>query len=250
MDGFYISNFGSSNTSLQTQHNYLADRNLKATLLVPIVVSSGDNTSFIYNDVALVQPGVNGSVFGQKEFNDYVVAEATKDGLNWTPIGNGYNSSIQASWLTAYNGNTPGNVSMTITENFDLKSNFQVDDTLLVRFRLYSNHDIKVGWGWSIDNLYIQQAPTAIESIASDLSIYPNPSSGKLTLNYALTKTSEVTVNVWDATGRSIYFQNLGNRAEGKNESELNLESVPDGIYLVRVKTISGDHVIKVMIRK
>src|SRR6185369_3711116 len=172
-------------------------------------------------------------VFGQKAFNDYVVAEATKDGLNWTSIANGYNSSAQASWLAAYNGNTPGDPSMTITENFDLKNNFQVGDTLLVRFRLNSNHDTQVGWGWSIDNIYIQQTPTAVEPIASnDILIYPNPSPGKFTINYTLMKESEATVNVWDATGRSIYSQNLGSHSEGKNESELNLEGAPDGVYL------------------
>jgi hypothetical protein len=251
LDGFSLNDFGVSNTSLQTQHNYLSDKNLTATLLVPIIVSSSGNTSFIYDDVALVQPGASGSVFGQKTFNDFVVAEATKDGINWTPIAKGYNSSAQASWLAAFTGGTTGDLSMSITENFDLQNNFQAGDTLLVRFRLNSNHDNQVGWGWSIDNIYIQQTPTAVESLAAgDISIYPNPSSGKFIVNYSLMQESEVTVNVWDATGRSTSYQNLGIHSEGKNESELNLEGVPDGVYLVRLKTHSGDRVFKVMVRK
>src|SRR6185295_5809389 len=104
----------------------------------------------------------NGSVFGQSGFNDYVVAEATKDGLNWTPIANGYNSSVNANWLSAFNASKSGNASMAVTENFDLKTNFHAGDTLLVRFRLFSNNDNTTAWGWSIDNLYIQQAPTEI----------------------------------------------------------------------------------------
>jgi hypothetical protein len=251
MDGFSVKDFGTSNKSLQTSHNYSADKNLSATLLAPIIVASGGNTSIIYDDVTLVQPGAIGSVFGQKAFNDYVVVEATKDGLNWIPIANGYNSSAQSGWLTAYNAGTQGDISMTATENFDLKTNFQATDTLLVRFRLNSNHDSKVGWGWSIDNIYIQQTPTAVETpVTSDISVYPNPSPGKFTLSYTLIKESEVTVNIWDATGRSISSQSLGNRGEGKNESEFNLEGVPDGVYLARVKTISGDRVVKVMIKK
>ena len=251
LNGFSLQNFGLSNSSLQTQHNYLADKNLTATLLVPIIVSSGSNTSFIFDDVALVQPGVVGSVFGQQAFNDYVIAEATKDGLNWTPIANGYNSSSQTNWLAAYNGGTPGDQSMSITENFDLKSNFNVGDTILVRFRLNSNHDSNVGWGWSIDNIYIQQTPTAVEPIVThDVSVYPNPSSGKFTIRYSLANESEVALNTWDATGRNISYQNLGIQAAGKNETELNLEGAPDGVYLVRLKTHLGDQVLKVMVKK
>jgi photosystem II stability/assembly factor-like uncharacterized protein len=251
LNGFTLQEFGLSNSSLQTAHNYPANKTLSATLLVPIIVSSGTNTSFIYDDVAIIQTGSNGSVFGEKAFNDYVVAEATKDGLNWTPITNGYNASSHANWLATFSSRGFGDQSMSITENFDLKNKFNADDTLLIRFRLYSNSDNTVGWGWSIDNLYIQETPTAVEpTITNEITAYPNPSSGKFIINYSLSKESMVAMNIWDATGRSISTLSLGMQPAGKNQTDLNLETMPDGIYLVRLKSNTGDRAFKVIIRK
>ncbi|MBI1766739.1 MAG: T9SS type A sorting domain-containing protein, partial [Bacteroidetes bacterium] len=248
-DGFSLQSFGQSNSSLQSQHNYSPNKSATATLLVPIIVSSGVS-SFVYDDVTLVQPGASGSVFGQNSFNDYVIAEATKDGLTWKPIANGYNSTSNSNWLSAFN-TKPGDQSLTVTENFDLKNNFKTGDTLLIRFRLYSNADNTVGWGWSIDNLYIQQTPAAVEpNSTSELMVYPNPSAGKFTINYFLTMESEVSIKVWDVTGRNISFQNLGTQPVGKNQAELNLEAIPDGIYLARLSTIDGERVVKVFIKK
>ena len=34
----------------------------------------------------LMEPGDPGSVFGDSNFWDYVIAEATTDGINWIPL--------------------------------------------------------------------------------------------------------------------------------------------------------------------
>jgi hypothetical protein len=250
LNDFSLQSFGQSNSSLQSKHNYVANSTESATLLVPIIVSSG-NSSFIYDDVTLVQPASSGAVFGQAAFNDYVIAEATKDGFNWIPISNGYNSSANADWLSYYNGNRSGDISMTKTETFDLKTNFHAGDTLLVRFRLSANNDVTVGWGWSIDNLYIQQAPTAVEpSSIGSVVIYPNPSSGKFYVSYTLSQESEVSLGVWDVTGKKIIGQNFGPQPAGKNENEFDLEAMPDGVYLARLKTVDGEKTVKLFLKK
>lgn len=250
LDGFFLLPFGQSNNSLQTQHNYGANKTASATLLVPIIVSSGANTSLYYDDVAIVQPGANGSTFGQRAFNDFVIAEATKDGLNWTPIANGYNASANANWLSTFNAGKVGDQSLTVAETFDLKNHFNAGDTVLIRFRLSANTDNTVGWGWSIDNVFVQQTPLATEPEANEIVVYPNPSAGKFTISYSLSKESEVTVNVWDVSGKNVASQSFGIQREGKNQSELSLASAPDGLYLVRIKTIDGEKVLKVVVRK
>lgn len=250
LNGFNLQPFGESNSSLQSQHNYAASGTETATLLVPIIVSSG-SSSFIYDDVALVQPASSGAVFGQRSFNDYVIAEATKDGLNWIPISNGYNSSANADWLSAYNANKSGDISMTKTESFDLKTNFQAGDTLLIRFRLTANGDNTISWGWSIDNLYVQQTPTAVEpSGITALTIYPNPSSRKFFVSYSLSQGSDVTMSVWDVMGRKVISEDLGRRPAGKNEAEIDLDGTIDGVYLARVKTADGEKTVKLLIKK
>lgn len=250
VNGFSLAAFGDANKSLQSQHNYTSNSSETATLLVPIIVSSASST-FIYDDVVLVQPSTAGSVFGQPGFNDYVIAEATKDGLNWIPIANGYNSAANTDWSSAYQANKSGDISMTKTENFDLKTNFTAQDTLLIRFRLTSNSDNTVGWGWSIDNLYIQQAPTAVEpSGIVALTISPNPSSGKFVVSYSLTQASDVTLIAWDITGQKVVSQDFGTQPAGKNEAELDLQGMAEGIYFARLKSATSEQTVKLLLKK
>lgn len=249
--GFSLQSFGTDNKSIQSLHNYAINQDASGTLLVPIIVSSGSNTSISFQDVVIVQTGAAGSVFGQSAFNDYVVVEGSKNGLNWIKVGNGYNSSSDANWLSTFNGTKAGTPSMFVTETFDLKNSFNSGDTLLIRFRLHSNSDAVTGWGWSFDNLYIQQDPTGVEpSLTNEFSAYPNPTTGKVNLNFTLAKNLEVAISVWDMTGRSVMNQNLGNQNEGRHQVELNLESSPDGIYLVRLKTNQGEKITKVLIKR
>jgi len=172
--------------------------------------------------------------------------------LTWTKVANGYNASANANWLAAYNAKNSGDPSFSVTETIDLKNNFATGDTLLFRFRLHANSDATTGWGWSIDNLYIQQQPTGIErpSNVYEFAAYPNPTTGKLNLNFTLPSESDVALNVWDMTGRSVMTQNLENQSEGGHQLELNLESMPDGMYLVKVKTISGEKSVRILIKK
>jgi hypothetical protein len=252
LSGLSLQSFGTSNSSLQSGHPYSASQETSGTLLVPIIISNTGNTSISYQDVAIIQPGVTGSVFGQSAFNDYVIVEATKDGLTWKKIANGYNASANTDWLTAFNANSQGSPLQTVTETFDLKNTFNAGDTMLFRFRLHANSDTKTGWGWSIDNLYIQQQPTEVEPTinATEFSAYPNPTTGKLNLNFTLPTESHVTVNVWDMTGRSVMTQDFENQSEGGHRLELNLESMSDGMYLVRLKTLDGQKSIRVLVRK
>ncbi len=248
--GFSLQSFGTSNSSLQSTHGYTANKDVSAILLVPTVVSSV-NSNISYQDVVLVQPGSTGSVFGQAAFNDYVVVEGTKDGLNWKPIANGYNSSANQAWSTAYNSSATGDISMTVTENFDLRSSFAAKDTLLIRFRLHANSDATTGWGWSIDNLYIQQQPTAVEPDESfDVQLYPNPTSGNFKVRYLLPQDSEIGFQVWDMTGRSLYSKQLGNRSKGTYEEEFDLTDFNNGQYLIKVSTSIDTKTLKFIIHK
>jgi hypothetical protein len=55
---------------------------------------------------------------------------------------------------------------------------------------------------------------------------------------------------MWDMTGRSVMTRNLENQSEGDHQLELNLESHPDGMYLLRIKTRGGEKSVKILIKK
>lgn len=73
--------------------------------------------------------------------------------------------------------------------------------------------------------------------VLQSLSIYPNPSRGIVTLKFNNDLPGAFKVSVCDLNGQAIYT--------GENEVELNLKTIPDGIYVVHVSTNSGARVNK-----
>ncbi len=246
LQSFTVQPFGNSNTSLQTFHEYPLNADLFATLLQPIIVKP-DHPFFFYRDVAIVEPGTAGSAFGQAQFKDYVVVEGTKDGVTWIPLTNGYNASFNANWLSTYNSVQAGKPELLVDHNINLTTKFAVGDTLLFRFRLFSDH-AAVSWGWSIDDLYIQQVPTGIEPIKSlsSWSVYPNPTHGDVTLSYTLTQKSNVDVFIFDPTGKIIIKKSNGVKETGVHEENFSLPS-QTGTYLIQLQTPTTKKVIKVI---
>jgi hypothetical protein len=246
--GFVLADFGTSNQSLQTPHPYFANTEPTAMLLQPIVVSP-TSSNFFYQDVTLVQTSPTGVQFGQPGFKDFVVVEATKNGLDWIPLKDGYNASANPAWLTALNANQAGTPTLQVDQNIDLKTKFSANDTLLFRFRLKSDNDNVTGWGWSIDNLFIQQQPTGIEpsSVVREWAVYPNPTSGKSTLQYQLLVTSSVMVETIDASGKTVASMNLGNQNVGVHTQELDFENSPKGLYLIKLRINKTEKTIKII---
>jgi Secretion system C-terminal sorting domain len=240
-----VSAFGLSNSSLQSFHNY--QNNTEATALLRQPIKVNESGSFIYSDVALVEPGNAGSVFGQPEFKDFVVVEGTKDGLHWIPLENGYDARRDARWTAAITSNTAGNPSMFLENTLDLKTAFSVGDTLLFRFRLFSDATTNY-WGWAIDNLYIQQIPTeARNEIIRNLTVYPNPSEGPVKIEFTLLEPSPVEIKIFDLAGKqvsNVAFQALSGRQERV------VDLTHQGLYLVKVRSLWEERTVKIVVKK
>jgi hypothetical protein len=66
---------------------------------------------------------------------------------------------------------------------------------------------------------------------------YPNPCSGKTTVEFALGHPHRATFRVFDLAGREVYYH-AGDFTTGKHEIHLNL-NVPPGVYVYTLK--AGD---------
>lgn len=155
--------------------------------------------SIKFDEIVLVEPGEPASVFGNDDFYDYVVTEASKDGgLSWKPVEDGYDSRANADWLAKYNSSIISNISQGKGDPslfkprvLDLLKNFKAGDEILLRFRLFSD-PAAAGWGWAIDNLKIQidDEPPILLHNHSD---YVIGSSNSLTLTTQATDASGVS---------------------------------------------------------
>src|SRR5690606_20432683 len=141
-----------------------------------------------FDEIVLVEPGDNGSVFGDDGFYDYVLVEGSADGgSTWQPFIPGYDARANNTWLSRYNGNIIDHISQAAGEpslyrerTIDLleNGNFSPGDEVLIRFRLFADQ-LANGWGWAIDNLVIQEEDEPVTGVPSDpvraLHVYPVP---------------------------------------------------------------------------
>jgi len=71
---------------------------------------------------------------------------------------------------------------------------------------------------------------------------YPNPFNAQTTISYSLPREAPVTFEAFDIAGRRIYAMALGNQGAGIHSFTWNVDALPSGIYLYRIK--AGSHSI------
>jgi hypothetical protein len=205
-----------------------------------------------YQEIVLVEPGEPGSVFGSPDFYDYVIVEGSKDfGKNWFKLADGYDSRISPVFLADYNSlitgqnsTFVGSQSMYLKHTIDIRTftSFAKGDSLLIRFRLYSDPYAN-GWGWAIDDLSIQSVAAGISPVfASDLNVYPNPGDGHIKIDRGETAFGlEMTYQVLNAAGLRIQ--------EGKvnagSVNAIDISNRPPGLYIIVLKSNNKIRTVK-----
>jgi len=77
-------------------------------------------------------------------------------------------------------------------------------------------------------------------SEAADLIIsglYPNPASEYITVSYALSKPSQVSISLYDIAGRKVKEISEGRKNSGLHEEVIDLDGISMGMYLLQVST-------------
>lgn len=254
---------GFDNGALHSRHPYGSSGidnqffDLTAFLKRPIILKEGGTMSF--DEVVLVEPGEPESVYGDEDFWDYVIVEASKDlGVSWNYISEGYDSGEEVSWAQAYReeivdqvSTAVGSSELYVNREIDLlaSGNFHAGDTVVFRFRLHSD-PYAHGWGWAIDNLIIQQTVSArVVSAENNVKVYPNPFNDVLNVSMSsVENNSEIEIEVFDLFGKKVHGQKFEN-VQGQLNETLQLNGLGNGMYVVHVtengKSIRAKKLIK-----
>lgn len=75
------------------------------------------------------------------------------------------------------------------------------------------------------------------EASVSIGNVYPNPTSGESKFNYSLANASDVTIEIVDITGKTVYTVNNGTQTAGSHELSFNAASFSNGVYYVKIST-------------
>jgi hypothetical protein len=91
---------------------------------------------------------------------------------------------------------------------------------------------------------------TGMENLsdAKSVTIYPNPSNGQFTIRIHTVKQEKYDLKVTNNLGLSVYEQKdvTGN---GSTEQNLDLRSVPAGVYWVVFRNANANIIKKIIIR-
>jgi hypothetical protein len=217
------------------------------------VTLNASNPFMRFDEIVIVEGHTSSATFPSSNFKDYVIVEGSKDGgITWARFLDGYDIvGGDASWTLAFNSGTNGNAGMFRRRVIDLTNNgnFQPGNEVIIRFRLFSNESI-TGWGWAIDNLYIQDPITSAEQpLARDLKVYPNPVlQDKLTIEVENSSSADQVIELINAQGQKIYSIVVETK-EGKMRHLIDFSGFPAGIYFVRIQTDQGRNAIRKIIK-
>ena len=251
---------GFTDPAIHTDHPYADQTDLVYQLLVPIVVKSDPAQATVsFDEIALIEPGEDGSVFGDDNFFDYVVVEASVDGTNWTPLADGYDARANPDWLktwsssidaTTKNSTAVATSALYARRTLNLRDSYQAGATVQLRFRLYSDDAVN-GWGWTIDNLAIQNTVLAARAetlTAGGMRVYPNPSAdGQMRVQARLAQaTAGLQVEVRNTLGQLLRQQTLPGTLS-QVDQPLDLRALPAGLYFVSLRSGSETTTCKVV---
>jgi hypothetical protein len=82
------------------------------------------------------------------------------------------------------------------------------------------------------------------------LSGYPNPFNPETHLTFDLTQSSQVSLIVYDVSGREVLTLLDGYYPEGQHQAVFNARSLPSGVYFARLTTGSHVQTTKLMLMK
>jgi hypothetical protein len=247
--GFDVSKpAGFARYGLNTKHPYESpednDKSIEYTALLRHPLKLNESGLVIdFNEIVLVEPGDPGSVFGSADFYDYVILEGSGNfGKTWFSLSDGYDSRILKSWETEYNSSIVGQNSTAVGNESMLNKhtllyapsgNISAGDTLLLRFRLYSD-PFANGWGWVIEDLKIGPLVDAVDNISMDVAnkIYPNPGPGLFKITTAMAGSGNgkpVRYKIFNSAGICI----KSNYLSGGTETDVDISDYPAGIYII-----------------
>lgn len=216
-----------------------------------------------YNASMACRPSIGedneGNLFVAWEEFDGVNVDTVTDFLRgdiWGARGN----SAGTSWGEALRLTGPGEpVSHRFPSIIDkaVSGTHYTNDTVMILYEIDQQAGFFVqGEGTATNNAMVVQRvvggtfpepPGAVEEGSAvptriEVSALPNPLSGRTRISYALPRTTEVTLVVYDEAGRPVQTLHKGLTQAGRHTATWNTSEVPAGVYFYKLH--AGDQTL------
>jgi hypothetical protein len=193
--------------------------------------------------------------------SDGGIVEISTDGSEtWTqitPLG-GYTHAIYPGTSTPIPPNTPcfGWTADWTEIRFDLSA---YEGAARIRFNFGGGEHFESEEGWYVDDVVVADDATFVH-LTEDLApapaafalhpVYPNPTIRWSTLRFDIPRRAEVTIRVYDVSGRLVNEVLDAPYAPGQHTFPLDCDGKAAGIYFVRMETPEFEATRKVTILK
>ena len=98
-----------------------------------------------------------------------------------------------------------------------------------------------------------QYQPDGFASVDSHtltgVTVYPNPATETININYYTAEAGNVSIQVLDVTGK-IYFSQNANASSGNNTFGIGLDGIESGVYFVQIKNSDKQLIDKFIVTK
>lgn len=117
-----------------------------------------------------------------------------------------------------------------------------------------TNQPIIVGgqYGESISESLEAESSTSISEneLNAALSIFPNPVVGSAFIEANISQPSNISIEVYDLTGKVVYAQDMGAQPTGMFRTEIDFTDMSNGMYLLKMKVGDTDVTRKLSVNK
>lgn len=162
---------------------------------------------------------------------DRLVVETSTDcGVSWTAIYNKFGSAL-ATVATSSSSFTPGYSVDWRIEVINL-STYSGQPNVLIRFKGISDSGNNI----YIDDINISGTVGIDEAnLVENVTIYPNPMSGKASVNFNLTGSNNVSVALLNTIGQLMANETLGTLNSGSHTYQIETSSFSNGLYFLNI---------------
>ncbi len=146
-------------------------------------------------------------------------------------------------------GNIPDGTNYFILVDFP-----GLDTNLTYHRDLIAGNNQLTGLDFTVDSIYVNPIPYFagvhdLNVFEHQLSMYPNPTSTQVNIDYNLKTTSVVSVELFDIAGRSVKtLLPLTTQTADKYKNNFQLANLNSGIYFIKVKINETESVVKLFV--
>ena len=194
---------------------------------------------------------------GSYAWDGGIVEISTDGGFSWTQItpNGGYPHLVQPNDASPFDPNTPcyGATSGWEEATFDLSA---YTGSARIRFQFGSDGYVTEE-GWYIDDLEVTADLASVKIDPGDMEPVPvrfalrmagmNPVNGQARISFDIPRAADVSVDVFDVTGRVVENLAQGVFEPGTYDREWDSSNSSPGVYFVRMKTREFEKVHKIV---